>query len=82
MFTQVFSIFGIRAIFLEDSRSFVYKIDDLSHKEIYLKMKLVSFLDSSRYINGVVPSYVAERKQRKWYIKTHLLVDIDSKEAR
>lgn len=58
------------------------KIYYLSQEDIYLKRQLVSFFEGFVYVDKVVSFDAMIKKQHKWYIRTHLLVDSNSKEAR
>lgn len=49
---------------------------------IYLKMQLVYFFEGLDYVDGLVPSKSMVRKQGKWYIETHLFMNVDSKKAK
>lgn len=68
--------------FLSDSGSYVNKIKELFGEDVFQKRKLVSFFNGVSYDEGVIPPDAASRKQLKWFMETHLLVEFDSKEAR
>lgn len=60
---------------MADGEPYVYKLDDMSREETYMKSKFVAFFEDLGYIDNVVPSGETPRKQKKWFIETHILVE-------
>lgn len=56
------------------NESYVYKEDDLSQKELYLKKQLVTFFKELSYVGGAILWDGSSRKRSKWLIK-NLVVD-------
>lgn len=54
----------------------------MSQKEIYLKKRLITFFKELGYVRGVIPLDEASEKRLKWFIKTCLLIDANTKEKR
>lgn len=55
-FLDIFSKFLGQSHFLEESGSYVYKMDDLTQEDIFLKRQRVSLYKALGYARGVTPS--------------------------
>lgn len=53
---------------------YVYREDDLSQEEIYLKKLLVAFSIELGNVWGVIPQGESSKRRLKWLIETRLLM--------
>lgn len=75
-----FSRFGFQSHFLVDVGSYVYKLDNFSHEDPHTKRKLVTLFEYLSFVDDMASSRAVPRKQKKSFIKTHLLVETSKKE--
>lgn len=78
----IFSKFWHQINFLLDLGSYVYRMDNLSQEDVFLKKWLVSFFEDLGYVRGVVPPDAASKKQLQRLTETRLLMNVDSKLSR
>lgn len=68
--------------FFDGNGLYAYKGDDLSQEELYLKMRLKSFVKDQGYPRGVNPQDETARKHLKRLIDSRLLMDACTREER
>lgn len=76
---RLFCKFWNQGDFLTGNGLYVYKENDLSPKELYLKKRLTTFIKELGYVRGVVPRDEISNKRLKRLIQTRLLMNADSK---
>lgn len=77
-----FSKFWLQSHFLADVECYVYKLNDFSQEETYMKRNLVAFFKNLGLMDIVAPSGAASKKQKNWFIERHLLVKDATKKDR
>lgn len=70
-----FSKFLRQRNFLEDVRSYIHRLNNLSQEETYMKRNLVVLFGVLGYVDKVVSSEATPRKPKKRSIKTCLQVE-------
>lgn len=68
--------------FLMGNEVYIYKGQDLSHKELYSKKRLTNFVKDMGYLGGVTPQDEPNWEFFKCLINTRMLMDIRTKEER
>lgn len=61
--SNIFSKFWQQSHLLSKSKSHVYRMNDLSQEDIFLKRQVVSFSDALGYARGVIPHDVGSKNQ-------------------
>lgn len=62
--------------------SYVYKEDDMSWEELYLKKWFLTYFNVLGYVEGVILQDEASRKILKRLIEAYMLMDANTKEER
>lgn len=80
--TDLFFTLWSQCHFLMGNGSYIYKEEDLSQNELYLKKQLVAFSKELGYVKGIVPQDESSRRLSKRLTETRLLIDANTIEER
>lgn len=82
MYKLILQFFLSQGHFLMRNWSYVYKEDDFSQEEFYLKKRLVTLFKELGYVEGIILQDETLRKCSKWLKKAHMLIDSNTNEER
>lgn len=75
-----FSDFWRHNYFSKNDGSYIYKLDDFTHEETYMKRKPIAFFEYLGYVDNVFLFGDAPRKWKKRFIEMQWLMEVALKE--